>query len=61
MALAAMIGGMALNCKWAGACHSLAHQLSTFAEVHHGVANAIIFTFSFSNAFLPLMTARAPT
>ena len=25
----------------------------------HGVANAIIFTFSFSNAFLPLMTARA--
>ncbi len=25
----------------------------------HGVANAIIFTFSFSNAFLPLMTARS--
>ena len=25
----------------------------------HGVANAIIFTFSFSNGFLPLMTARA--
>ncbi len=25
----------------------------------HGVANALIFTFSFSNAFLPLMTARA--
>jgi cytochrome c oxidase subunit 1 len=25
----------------------------------HGVANAIIFTFSFANAFLPLMTARA--
>lgn len=25
----------------------------------HGVANAIIFTFSFSNAFLPLMVARA--
>ena len=25
----------------------------------HGVANALIFTFSFSNAFLPLMTARS--
>jgi cytochrome c oxidase subunit I len=25
----------------------------------HGVANAIIFTFSFANAFLPLMTARS--
>lgn len=25
----------------------------------HGVANVIIFTFSFSNAFLPLLTARA--
>lgn len=25
----------------------------------HGVANAIIFTFSFANAFLPLLTARA--
>jgi alcohol dehydrogenase class IV len=42
MALAAMIGGIALNCKWGGACHSLAHQLSTFADVHHGVANAIM-------------------
>jgi cytochrome c oxidase subunit 1 len=25
----------------------------------HGVANAIVFTFAFSNGFLPLMTARA--
>lgn len=25
----------------------------------HGVANALIFTFSFANAFLPLLTARA--
>ena len=25
----------------------------------HGVANVLIFTFSFSNGFLPLMTARA--
>ena len=42
MALAAMIGGMALNSKWGGACHSLAHQLSTFADVHHGVANSLM-------------------
>jgi alcohol dehydrogenase class IV len=42
MALAATIGGIALNCKWGGACHSLAHQLSTFANVHHGVANALM-------------------
>src|SRR5689334_963725 len=25
----------------------------------HGVANALVFTFAFSNGFLPLMTARA--
>ena len=42
MALAAMIGGLALNSKWCGACHSLAHQLSTFGHVHHGVAIALI-------------------
>lgn len=42
MALAAMIGGMALNHKWGGACHSVAHQLSTFAGVHHGLANALM-------------------
>jgi alcohol dehydrogenase len=42
MALAAMLGGLALNIKWGGACHSLAHQLSTFAEVHHGLANALM-------------------
>lgn len=42
LALAALIGGLALNGKWGGACHSAAHQLSTFAEVHHGVANALM-------------------
>lgn len=42
MALAALIGGIALNCKWGGACHSLAHQLSTFAGVNHGVANSLM-------------------
>jgi alcohol dehydrogenase len=42
MALAAMIGGMAISSKWLGACHSLAHQLSGFADVQHGIANAIM-------------------
>lgn len=42
MALAAMLGGITISSKWLGACHSLAHQLSGFAEVQHGVANAIM-------------------
>ncbi|GIK43488.1 MAG: alcohol dehydrogenase [Chloroflexota bacterium] len=42
MALAAMIGGIGISSKWLGACHSLAHQLSGFADVQHGVANAIM-------------------
>ena len=59
----------------AGVFHGLANALSyaginilgwfpglkTYYEglTAHGVANAIIFTFSFANAFLPLLTARA--
>jgi alcohol dehydrogenase class IV len=42
MALVAMIGGIGISSKWLGACHSLAHQLSGFADVQHGVANAIM-------------------
>jgi alcohol dehydrogenase len=42
MAEAAMIGGVAISSKWLGACHSLAHQLSSFANVQHGLANAIM-------------------
>lgn len=42
MALAAMIGGVAISSKWLGACHSLAHQLSSFANVQHGLANALM-------------------
>jgi alcohol dehydrogenase class IV len=42
MATAAMIGGIAISSKWLGACHSLAHQLSGFANVQHGLANAIM-------------------
>ncbi|HEX6386738.1 MAG TPA: iron-containing alcohol dehydrogenase [Anaerolineae bacterium] len=42
MMLAAMIGGIAISSRWLGACHSLAHQLSTVANVHHGVACALM-------------------
>ena len=42
MMLASMIGGIAISSKWLGACHSLAHQLSSFAEIHHGVAIALM-------------------
>lgn len=42
MAEAALIGGIAISSKWLGACHSLAHQLSGFANVPHGLANAIM-------------------
>ncbi len=42
MMLAAMIGGIGISSKWLGACHSLAHQLSSFADVHHGVAIALM-------------------
>ena len=42
MAQAAMIGGIAISSKWLGVCHSLAHQLSSFANVQHGLANAIM-------------------
>jgi alcohol dehydrogenase class IV len=42
MAQAAYIGGVAISSKWLGACHSLAHQLSSFANVQHGLANAIM-------------------
>jgi alcohol dehydrogenase class IV len=42
MAEAALIGGIAISSKWLGACHSLAHQLSGFANLQHGLANAIM-------------------
>lgn len=42
MAQAALIGGIAISSKWLGACHSLAHQLSGFANVQHGLANSIV-------------------
>lgn len=39
---AAMIGGVAISSRWLGACHSLAHQLSTFAGLHHGLACSLM-------------------
>jgi alcohol dehydrogenase len=42
MAEGALIGGIAISSKWLGACHSLAHQLSGFANLQHGLANAIM-------------------
>lgn len=41
MAVASMMGALAFQ-KGLGAAHSLAHQLSTEADVHHGVANSIL-------------------
>lgn len=40
--MGAMLGGIAISSRWLGACHSLAHQLSGFANVHHGHACAIM-------------------
>ena len=55
MAEAAYLGGIAISSKWLGACHSLAHQLSGFANVQHGLANAIMLphqmTYSLPGAF----------
>jgi alcohol dehydrogenase class IV len=42
MALAAVLGGIAISSNWLGACHALAHQLSSLAEVQHGVANGLM-------------------
>jgi alcohol dehydrogenase len=40
--LASMLGGMAISSRWLGAAHSLAHQLSGVAHVHHGLACALM-------------------
>jgi alcohol dehydrogenase class IV len=50
MANAAFIGGVAISSKWLGACHSLAHQLSGFANVQHGLANAIMLPHQMAHA-----------
>ncbi len=38
----AMLGGIAISSNWLGACHALAHPLSSIANVAHGLANAIM-------------------
>ncbi|WP_420630452.1 iron-containing alcohol dehydrogenase family protein [Candidatus Leptofilum sp.] len=40
--LASMLGGIAISSRWLGAAHSLAHQLSGIADVHHGLACALM-------------------
>ena len=42
MMLASMLGGIAISSRWLGATHSLAHQLSGIAQVHHGLACALM-------------------
>ncbi len=42
MLLASMLGGTAISSRWLGAAHSLAHQLSGIAHVHHGLACALM-------------------
>ena len=44
MAMASTMGALAFT-KGLGAVHSLAHQLSTDADVSHGVANAIMLPY----------------
>ena len=40
--LGAMIGGIGITSKWLGACHALAHPLSSLAGIQHGIANALM-------------------
>jgi alcohol dehydrogenase class IV len=42
MAMAALLGGIALNQKSLGACHALSHQITAIFGVPHGVANSIM-------------------
>lgn len=39
---ASLIGGIVISSKWLGACHSLAHPLSSLAHLHHGLACAMM-------------------
>lgn len=42
MLVAAMMGGAAFTLNGLGICHAMAHQLSAFFDIPHGVANAIL-------------------
>lgn len=54
---AALLGGIAITSNWLGACHSLAHQLSSFAGLHHGVAIALMLPGQMTYS-LPAATVR---
>ena len=47
---ASMLGGIGISSNWLGACHSLAHQLSSFAHLHHGVAIALMLPHQMQHA-----------
>lgn len=59
MLKAAMMGAVAFQ-KGLGACHSLAHPLSTEKGLHHGLANAICLppVLDFNRATVPDRIAR---
>lgn len=42
MLVASMMGGAAFTLNGLGICHAMAHQLSAFFDIPHGVANAIL-------------------
>lgn len=42
MLVASMIAGFAFNIKSLGLCHQMAHQLSSYCGLPHGLANAIL-------------------
>ena len=42
LAEAAMIGGLAISSNSVGGCHAMAHQLSSVAGLHHGLACALM-------------------
>jgi alcohol dehydrogenase class IV len=54
MMKAAMMGAVAFQ-KGLGACHSLAHPLSSEKDMHHGLANALCLpaVMDFNNAAVP--------
>ena len=54
MMIAAMMGAIAFQ-KELGVNHSLAHPLSTVADLHHGLANAILlpYTMTFNKDAAP--------
>lgn len=57
MMVGAMLGGIGISSNWLGACHSLAHQLSSFAGLHHGVAIALMLPAQMAFS-LPAAPAR---